>query len=140
MRACTLTRPPAKARASLGRVEHPYPFSLTAPCPSRVLQTAPAAPCTPAPGGLGPLGSHAGLGAGSHCSDQVPAASSAQLTQKPVPMAMLRTWAQPVAHSARFQLHISADCKEAVTFSFHQPKDVRRIKFHLERISCLFLF
>ena len=32
------------------------------------------------------MGSHAGLGAGSHCSDQVPAASSAQLTQKPVPI------------------------------------------------------
>lgn len=101
MRACTLTQPPAKARTSLSRLEHPYPSTLTAPCPSRVLQTAPATPCTPAPGGLGPLGSHAGLGAGSHCSDQVPVASSAQLTQKPMPMAMLRTPAQPGAHTAR---------------------------------------
>ena len=96
--------PPSKARASLDRMEHPYPSSLTAPCPSRVLQTASAARCTPAPGGLSPLG--------SQCSDQVPAANSAQLTQKPVPMAMLRTPALPGAHTARSQLRISTDCKD----------------------------
>lgn len=58
------------------------------------------------------MGSHTGLGTGSHCSDQVPAASSAQLTWKPGPMVMLRTQAQPGAHTAQSQLRISTDCKD----------------------------